>query len=97
MSPTAWLLCCPMLQGTLRTKDSVLAARGARRIPYTFVPFTICREGTRAQQDSGTEPHPQKKWALQGARPWKGLLPTPEPNSIVVSAEEGPRMGRAGG
>lgn len=40
-SPTAWLLVESGPQGTVSTRDSVLAARGARRMPYTLVPDTI--------------------------------------------------------
>lgn len=40
-NPTAWLLLSPGVQGALSTKASVRGARGALRIPYTLVPFTI--------------------------------------------------------
>lgn len=41
-NPTAWLLVDSGPQGTVSTRDSVLAARGARKMPYTLVPDTIC-------------------------------------------------------
>lgn len=28
----------------MSTRDSVLAARGARRMPYTLMPDTICKQ-----------------------------------------------------